>query len=326
MVTIKDIAKIAGVSHTTVSRALNDSPLIKPDTKKRIAAIAASLNYIPNVNAKSLVNQKSYIIGLYFSNLTEGTSDSFVVDVIKGINATLPSGYSLAVNDVPNMDQPFEDLHRMDGAIVMSQSDQDDRFIEYLIQQKIPIVVLNRQIDQSNILNVTSKDEVGVYHAICQVIEDGHTSIAMIEGNATFRSSIERKKGFIRALNQYNLSIPDNYYVKGEFTIESGKQATQQLLNLPHPPQVIFCSNDDMAIGAIHACQKNGWLVPEKIKIIGFDNILFSKYTNPALTTISKPVFEMSQHGTQLLLDAIGHQSVPKQVLLDTTFIRRESY
>ena len=104
MVTIKDIAKVAGVSHTTVSRALNDSPLIKPETKKKIAAIAESLHYVPNVNAKSLVNQKSYIIGLYFSHLSIGTSDSFLVEVIKGISDTLPSEYTLAVHELLQSD------------------------------------------------------------------------------------------------------------------------------------------------------------------------------------------------------------------------------
>jgi LacI family transcriptional regulator len=325
MVTIKDIAKIAGVSHTTVSRALNDSPLIKPATKKKIGEIARSLNYTPNVNAKSLVNHKSYIIGLYFSNLSAGTSDRFLVEVIKGINTTLPPEYRLVVRDMTTVSSPVEDLPRMDGIIVMSQSDQDDAFIEQLSQLNLPIVVLNRQIDRSTLLNVTSNDSQGVYQAIKHAIESGYKKFAIIEGKPTFRSSMERKRGFLQALHEYNLTFRKEYAQIGDYSIESGRECTKQLLALSDPPEVIFCSNDDMAIGAINTCLEEGLNIPADVAIIGFDNIPFSKYTNPPLTTISKPVFEMSQLGAQLLLEAINGPVTTKQYLLDTELITRQS-
>ena len=325
MVTIKDIAKIAGVSHTTVSRALNDSPLIKPATKQKIGEIARSLNYTPNVNAKSLVNQKSYIIGLYFSNLSAGTSDRFLVEVIKGINTTLPSEYRLAVHDMTTLSHPAEELPRMDGIIVMSQSDQDDAFIEGLSQIDLPVVVLNRQIDKPSLLNVTSNDAQGVYQAIDYAIQLGYQKFSIIEGKPTFRSSVERKKGFLQALADHQIAFPKEYAVIGDYSIESGRTCAKQLLELADPPEVIFCSNDDMAIGATNTCLEKGLAIPADIGIIGFDNIPFSKYTNPPLTTISKPVFEMSQLGAQLLLDSLAGTVSKKQYLLDTELTIRQS-
>jgi len=325
MVTIKDIAKVAGVSHTTVSRALNDSPLIKTATKKKINEIAETLNYIPNVNAKSLVNQKSYIIELFFSHLSKGTSNSFLGDVIKGINDTLPKEYSLAVHELQEVSHDFDHLNRIDGAIVMSQSDQDDAFIEALAKQQIPLVVLNRQLDNSRFNNVTSNDAQGVYHMIQYAIDQGYTKFACIEGIPSFRSTIERKRGFDQALAKAGLTCPSAYTVSGDFSLASGQTGAQQLLALSDPPEVIFCSNDDMAIGAINYCLQAGLRIPEDIAIIGFDDIPFSPFTYPPLTTISKPVYEMSKRATELLLASLSEADQQKQLFLDTSLTIRQS-
>ncbi|WP_430609319.1 LacI family DNA-binding transcriptional regulator [Enterococcus sp. DIV0876] len=325
MVTIKDIAKIAGVSHTTVSRALNDSPLIKPATKKKISEIADTLNYIPNVNAKSLVNQKSYIIELFFSHLSKGTSNSFLGDVIKGINDTLPKEYSLAVHELQEAAADFDNLNRIDGAIVMSQSDQDDAFIEALSKQNIPLVVLNRQLDTTRYRNVTSNDAQGVYKMIHHAIDQGYTKFGLIEGVPSFRSSIERKKGFDQALAEADLTYPPEYIVSGDFSLVSGQKGAQQLLSLPTPPEVIFCSNDDMAIGAINYCLQAGFTIPKDIAIIGFDDIPFSQFTYPPLTTISKPVYEMSKRATELLLASPSEEDSQTQFFLDTSLTIRQS-
>src|SRR5699024_8403689 len=130
MVTIKDIAKLAGVSHTTVSRALNNNPLIKKETREQIQKIAKELNYAPNFNAKSLVNQKNYMIGLFFSSISQGTSSSFLVDTIKGIRSILDDSYTLSIEGIEDI-QHWEHVNfqRYDGILVMSQSDGDHAFL-----------------------------------------------------------------------------------------------------------------------------------------------------------------------------------------------------
>ncbi|MGX7200247.1 LacI family DNA-binding transcriptional regulator [Enterococcus nangangensis] len=327
MVTIKDIAKVAGVSHTTVSRALNDSPLIKTATKDKIKTIAAEMNYVPNFSARSLVQQKSYRIGLFFSSIQEGTSASFLVDAIRGINGTLSSRYSLAVNGIDTLAN-YDNINPQvyDGIIIMSQSDDDDYFIQVVREAGIPFVVLNRQLDDENILNVTSNDSLGVAEGIRYGISLGHRKIALIGGKAGFRSSIERRLGFIEGVTTSGLPLPTDYLVEGDYSIESGRECCEKLLALTNPPTLIFCANDDMAIGALKACAAAQLKVPQDVAIMGFDNILFSQYTSPALTTVSKPIYEISQTGTAMLLDAIAGEDIqPKQKLLQTTLVKRES-
>lgn len=327
MVTIKDIAKIAGVSHTTVSRALNDSPLIKPATKEKIKELAESLHYVPNFNAKSLVNQRSYRIGLFFSSIEKGTSASFLVEVIKGINHVLNDRYSLSVNGLDTINH-FEDIKPQiyDGIIIMSQSDDDDPFIQFVKETTIPFVVLNRQLEDSNEYNVASNDAKGVKEAISYGISVGHKKIAMIGGQEGFRSSMERKKGFVAALKSAQLPFNKDYFLSGDYSIESGRLLGEKLLTLEDPPTLIFCANDDMAIGALKAAFALQLNVPNDVAIIGFDDILFASYTTPALTTVAKPIHEIAEVGTEMLLKILKNEPVDeKQKFLDTTLVIRES-
>lgn len=327
MVTIKDIAKIAGVSHTTVSRALNNSSLIRPETKEKIHKIAEELNYVPNVNAKSLVTQRSFMIGLFFSSLEHGTSDSFLVEVIKGINSVLPDQYNLSVKGIDTLKNfDFLSLQRFDGVIVMSQTDQDDQFITALQTAAIPFVILNRQADPKDFVSVTSNDRQGVLQGMEYAIARGIREIGFIEGKKGFRSTIERKKGYLDSLAAHMIPFRPEWVAVGDYSIESGRIACEKLLQLSQVPKLIFCSNDDMAIGALKACHAHGLHVPEDISLMGFDGIPFTHYTSPALTTIRKPVMKISQVGTQALLHLIQKEVVQeKQILIDTSLEIRDS-
>jgi LacI family transcriptional regulator len=327
MVTIKDIAKLAGVSHTTVSRALNDSPLIKPATKDKIKKIAAELHYVPNFNAKSLVNQKSYTIGVFFSSISHGTSSSFLVDVIKGVNSVLDENYSIAVNGIDTLVH-FDKIisKRFDGIIVLSQSDTDNAFIYYIQQTGIPLVVLNRRLDDPSIPNVSANDQQGVEQAIDEAISLGHKNLAYINGKSSFRSSAERKQGFVNSLSKHRLTVQPEFMVNGDYSMESGFEKMKQLLDLPTPPSLVFCANDDMAIGALKACFSKERKVPNDISIIGFDDIAFAQYSTPALTTIHKPIDKISEIGMQMLIALMNNGTLEKtQILVDTFLVKRES-
>ncbi|EES73902.1 LacI family DNA-binding transcriptional regulator [Paenibacillus sp. MB22_1] len=304
MITIKDIARVAGVSHTTVSRALNGSPLIKPETRAKIEKIAAEMNYVPNVSAKSLVMKKTYTIGLFFSSIDQGTSASFLVDAIKGIHHALDENYSLTVHGIDGI-RHLEGIspHRFDGILVMSQSDADNAFIYHVKQAGIPLVVLNRYLDDPGIVNVVANDREGVREAINYAIAQGHRRLAIMEGKAGFRSAAERKQGFLESLLAHGLALPAEYQVAGDYSIDSGYRMMNALLDLKEPPTLVFCANDDMAIGAMNACFARGVNVPNQVSLIGFDDIVFAGYTNPALTTIRKPVADISELGTRKLIE-----------------------
>ncbi|RCX22565.1 LacI family transcriptional regulator [Fontibacillus phaseoli] len=327
MVTIKDIAKVAGVSHTTVSRALNGSPLIKQETKDKIAKIAAELNYIPNFSAKSLVMKKSYTIGLFFSSIDQGTSSSFLVDVIKGIHHALDENYSLTVHGIDSI-RHLDGIspYRFDGILVMSQSDADNEFIYHVKRAGIPLVVLNRHLEDPGIMNVVADDKSGVREAIDYAIALGHRKLAMIEGKAGFKSSTERKQGFMDSLLAHSLPPSSEYFVSGDYSIESGYVRMTSLLALPVPPTLVFCGNDDMAIGAMNACYAGRISIPDQLSLIGFDDIVFARYTNPALTTVRRPIADISELGTQKLIELMQEpQTKPEQVLVKTEFMIRKT-
>ncbi|MBO1510174.1 LacI family DNA-binding transcriptional regulator [Metabacillus bambusae] len=326
-VTIKDIAKLANVSHTTVSRALNDSPLIKDKTKQKIIEIANQLNYSPDVHARSLVLQKSYTIGLFLTSLVNGTSSSFLAETIKGVHTVIDENYNLFVRGIQDF-QSFSSItrKRFDGIILMSQSDVDNAFIYHVLEQKIPLVILNRKVEDRSIVNILSNDCEGAYEAVSLFIKNGHRNIAIIEGTSQFRSSQERKEGYLNALIDHNVPILQQYMVKGNYDMESGYEAMKKLLLLNSPPTAVFCSNDDMAIGAMKAINEAGLVVPTQMSIIGFDDIGFSEYTTPALTTVKRPIEQISMVGAEKLLELMDEVvGEPAPIYLTTNLVNRQT-
>ncbi|OOM14547.1 LacI family DNA-binding transcriptional regulator [Clostridium saccharobutylicum] len=326
-VTIKDIAKLANVSHTTVSRALNNSPYINEETKIRIKALAKELNYVPNYNAKSLVLLKSYVIGVFFSSISEGTSDTFFHEIIKGISKVIDKEYNLVIRGIDTYESSHPiDNKNFDGIIVVSQSKNDDEFINIIIEKNIPTVVINRFIENDNIINIMSNDTKGSYDAVNYFIKSNHKKIALIEGNKEFESSLYRKKGYIQALEDNNISINDNYIVSGRYNLESGYANMLKLLKLEDRPTAVFCSNDDIAVGAMKAVAEQKLNVPKDISIIGFDDSNFCSYVTPTLTSVKKDSLTMSEYGGISLINLIKNKEVDKEkVYIESRLIVRES-
>lgn len=326
-ITIKDIAKLANVSHTTVSRALNNSPLINEETKSKIKAIAEELHYVPNYSAKSLVLDKSYTIGLFFSSIIQSTSPSFFYETIRGINTVIEEKYNLVVRGV-NSYRDYSTINnkRFDGIILMSQSDNDNAFIYHVIKQEIPLIILDREVEEKNLINVLSDDEEGTFKAVEHLIQNGHKDIAIIEGKLKFKSAKKRKDGFLKALIKYKLPINSEFMVEGSYDMKSGYEGMKRLLNLPKRPSAVFCSNDDMAIGAIKAIFDKGLRIPEDISIVGFDDREFSEYTTPSLTTVKRPIEEISIIAGKKLLEVInGKKYEGEKIYIKTKLILRDS-
>lgn len=326
-VTIKDIARLAKVSHTTVSRALNDSPLINKETKTRIQAIAKELNYVPNYSAKSLVLDKSYNIGLFFSTLKQGTSPSFFYEAVKGVNSVIGDKYNLVVKGTDD----YKDLssinrNSFDGIIFMSQSINDSSFIYKIIEKEIPLVVLNTEIHDDSVINIISDDYSGAYKAVEFLIKNDHKHIAIIEGKKGFKSTQYRKEGYIQALIDNNIIINKDYMIAGNYDMESGYKGMKELLRLEHFPTAVFCSNDDMAVGAFKAIQERGLKIPQDISIAGFDDNIFSSFLAPALTTVKRPIERMSVEGTKRILEVLEGNELKKETLfIKTELVIRDS-
>lgn len=327
-ITIKDIARIVNVSHTTVSRALNDSPLIRQETKNKIKAIAKAYNYVPNYNAKSLVLAKSYNLGLFFSTLKKGTTAHFFHDVIVGANNVIKDQYTLSVKGIDDY-KTFAGIHKryFDGIMLMSQSMQDDEFINHVMNEEIPLAVLNREIGKNNVINIITDDKEGAFNITEYMIRQGHKKIGVIEGKQDFKASIQRRIGFMEALQKHKIPFNPSFSEVGNFDLQSGYEAMARLLQKDELPTAVFCFNDDMAVGAMKAINERKLIIPDDISIAGFDDSGYAAFLHPALTTVRRPIEKISYNGAKLLLEMINKNGKTRSEVLyvHTELVIRDS-
>ncbi len=316
------------VSHTTVSRSLNDSPLISDETKEKVKAVAAKYNYRPNVSARSLVLSKSYNIGLFFSTLKTGTTANFFLNTVRGVNKVIKGRYNLPVEAIDDFES-YQQVNKrnFDGIIVMSQSPNDNEFIAHVLKEKIPIVVLNREVIDQKVTTVLSDDLTGVFNLTKYIIGQGHKNIAIIEGKPEFKTTQKRKQGFLTAHAEFGLKFNEALSFQGNYDLQSGYDAMQRILDLEDIPTAVFCSNDEMALGAMKATKQREIAMPDEISIAGFDDMGFTAFLTPALTTVLRPVEEMSSEGAQILLNKIESKVVEELGILnlDTKLVIRDS-
>lgn len=321
--TIKDIAQKAGVSLMTVSRALNNSDLVTDETRDKILKIAEELNYKANISARSLVSQKKYSIDVVFSTMSSDTSASFMVSCLQGIYQTLDKDYSLVVKDLSHGFKHFN-LSRVDGVILVSQQQSDDAFIEFAHNEGANIVVINRTTCVPNTINITVDESEGAKLAVNHLISNGYKKIAIINGPQNIQSSTDRGNGYTVALAEANIDVNVSYSQIGYFTFSGGYQAALNLLSLENIPDAIFCTNDEMAVGALKALEEKD--LRDKIAVIGFNNSDISQYTTPALTTVKKPIGEMAKQGSDILFSLIRGKNQSQFVhVLDTELVIRDS-
>lgn len=324
--TIKDIAKVAGVSHMTVSRALNGSDTVTNETRDRVLKIAAELNYRPNLQARSLVMNRKYSIGVVFSTLSSATAPSFMQACLNGIYQTLAKDYNLVVKDLERGLEHFN-LSRVDGVIFVSQQESDDSFIDFALAQGTKLVVINRRVERESLINVTADEVGGAASAVKFLIEHNYRRIALINGPAKIQSSIDRQQGYQQALLDSNISIVADLIKDGKFSIQGGYDAMKVILHESRDgqiPDAVFCSNDEMAFGALKAINEVGLNVPNEIAIIGFNDSDICQFTTPALSTVKKPIEEMARFGAEALFALINQEVTdnPVQQLATELVIR----
>jgi DNA-binding LacI/PurR family transcriptional regulator len=307
-VSIYDIAKKAGVSPSTVSRALEDHPRIGAATRKRIQELAVEMNYVPSTVAKSLASNKTWTIGMVLATIT----DPFMGRVVEGVEqVAIETGFNVFVSTSQNDRQReiavIETLQkrRVDGIIVIAShlSDRSPRFFE---RSKVPIVVINEQNPGKNMHFVAVDDVRGARLAVEHVIALGHQRIGYVSILNRPQSNQHRFKGYQDALEAAGIAV-DPALIFSSHTIEDHVRVGEASLEplLAAGATAVFCYNDSAAIGLLAACHKHGISVPGDLSIIGFDDIDMAAYTMPQLTTIRQPRFElgrMAMHMMQALL------------------------
>ncbi|WP_435168856.1 LacI family DNA-binding transcriptional regulator [Paenibacillus glycanilyticus] len=332
MVTIKDIAKSAGVSVTTVSRALNGYDDVNEGTRLKIKSIAEKLGYSPNMAARSLISKKTKTLGLLLSNVTRDSSkDNIAYEVLCGINDR--SGeldYDLVLFSTTPQKQVMKSYKTLcqergvDGVIIMGIR-LDDPYLKEVVSSDIPCVLIDIKLEGLNVGYVTSDNTSGAFAAVNHLLELGHRHIAFINGHAQADVSLLRQEGYLQALAHHGISFDSSLVFNGEFSEQGGREAAKRVIADKPEVTAIFCASDLMAIGALQGVRDMGQRVPENISLIGFDNINITEYCRPALTTVHQYKYELGYHAAQLLIDMLEGKETNHHITLATQLIERES-
>lgn len=311
-VTLKDIARVAGVSHSTVSRALHGNPMIPPKTAARIRKVAEELGYVPNSIASGLRQTHSKVLGV----LVRRIDDAFLAEVLQGIEDVLyAEGYGLFLatshRDPEREKAIFRSMseRRVDGVIVCS-TQVDEEHLRQLSEFGVPKVLINNQAATEMAHSVCHDDVSGGLALTNHLIELGHTHIAYLGHSRTGRITQERAEGYKKALKQAGLPFNSKYVAAGpNGSAEGGVIGLKKLLEVDVRPTAVVCFNDIMAIGAMHAARQAGLNVPTDCSITGFDNISLSQYVNPALTTFHQPRYELGTEAAEMMLRLLSRKN-----------------
>lgn len=322
-VTIKDIAKAAGVSYSTVSRALNGIGMENSESRKNIIRIAGEMGYTPNQAAVSLKKARSYMIGLYFSTISKMSSPYVLHDVLTGVYSVTGTKYNVVVKGIDMHEPGTLNPRYYDGVIVLSQRDNDLAFMREVLDKKIPMVTICRAVD-IDAPNVTTDEALAMERAMDYLIENGHRRLAVIEGNPELDSNRLRHRGWRTSCLRHGIDPDGLPVMSGNYRYASGYAAAKQLLS--YHPTAILCFNDEMAFGARTAIGEAGLEVPDDVSLIGFDNWDLSGYSDMHLTTIERNMGEIAREGARVLLRRLDEGIVDnRRIYLNNKLIIRDT-
>ncbi|MCP3028219.1 LacI family DNA-binding transcriptional regulator [Halobacillus sp. A5] len=332
MTTIKHIAKQAGVSVTTVSRALNGYSDVNAKTRKRIEKVAEELNYSPNSLARSLVRNQSETIGLLVSGFTkESIKDGFTVEVMSGINSYVAeTEYDLVLFNTDSSKQrkkTYTQLckeRRVDGVILQGIK-TDDPYLEEVMESDIPCVFIDIPVSSDHVGFVSTDNIEGARVAASHLAELGHRNIGMINGHEQAFVSKERLQGYKLGLQQHGITYVPEYVKDGSFIEQEAYNQAIVLLQTHPEISAVFCASDLMAIGAIDAATHLGYRIPEELSIIGYDDIPLASYVSPALTTIAQNKYDLGYYAARMLINILKNQQKPEKCILKTELKIRQS-
>lgn len=329
MVTISDVAKLAGVSKTTVSRVLNNHPYVSNKNRKKVQEAMEVLSYIPSSAAKQLRGQSSKIVGVIVSRIT----NPFFTSLLDSIEQeAVKSGYRLVIfqsRGKKDEELLFLDMLKngqVDG-IIMCSVENDVKLIESY--QKFGVIILcNEVFEHSKLPNVALDQCYGAYIGARYLIEQGHTQIAYCTGG-DFEGGFHgaaRNKGFLEALSESDLILDENWIFRQIHTVEDGERVANQILQFSKRPTAVFTSGDEIASGMIATFLENGVKVPEEIAVLGYDNQPFSRLVAKPLTTVNQPVHALGRETFRCFIAYIeGKEFTMNSDGLKLTLIIRES-
>ncbi|MCP4142569.1 MAG: LacI family transcriptional regulator [Chloroflexi bacterium] len=329
MPTIRDVAKLAGVAPITVSRVINDSSYVKLDTRERVEAAIEELGYVPNMLGQSLRFKQTMTLAVIITDIT----NPFWTTVTRGVeDVAQEHGYLTILCNTDESENKQEQYlqmllrRRIDGILLVSASN-DAKPVELVKKQKIPLVLMDRNVENVDVDIVRSDTEEGAYKLTNHLLSLGHRKITMLAGPRDIFTSVDRTKGFCRAFEEVGIEISNEQIIWGEFTKEAGYLMAQQALQNDILPTALFAANNFVAVGALQALQEKDIRVPEQIAIVAVDDIPPAYTINPFLTVAKQPAREMGKQAAQLLLNRVeGTMDAPcQEIVLPVQMIIRAS-
>lgn len=333
-ITIKDVAKLASVAPSTVSRVIANNPRISEKTKVRVREAMVELGYHPNFIARSLASQSTKVIGLVLPSSTDVFfQNPFFSTVLRGLSeGAHEKQYALQMSTGKTEEQIYQDVvnmvqgGRVDG-IILLYSRIDDKILKYLRDRQFSFVVIGRPYEsEEEITHVDNDNYRASREATEYLIRLGHDKISFIGGNKNLVMTMERLQGYQEALKGAGIPIVPEYIRHDEFLLERGQEAIQGLLLLETPPTALLVTDELMAIGVVNTLTKLEVAVPENMSIVSFNNVFFSELARPQLTSIDINIFDLGYQAAKSLIQMLLNPKEPvKRIIVPHQLIERVS-
>lgn len=330
--TIKDVAREAKVSPATISYVLNGKGNISEDTKARIYEAMKKLNYIPNLSARGLVKKTSKLIGVVIPQTEPGNrllfNNNFYSEIIGSIEYfARVQGYHVLIS-ATDANESYFNLARernLDGIIVIGA--YPDQFYQDVKKTQIPIVLVDSYFEDHYFHSIQINDRYGGYIATKYLLDMGHRKIGIFTGKIKEGGVVKKRyEGYVDALEEYEVDVNPDYIFEETIDFDSGLKLADRLLDRKSDITAVFCSADILAIGAMKGLHDKGIRIPEDISIIGFDDLIISKYVSPGLTTVHQDIAKKGEEAVRLLLNTINDNQKGKQeIILPLTLTIRDS-
>lgn len=341
----EEIAKLAGVSRSTVSRVVNNYKNVPKETRDKVMQVIEQYNYVPNTMARALAGKGTNTIGLFIVSVSDKKSHNRIyqnnyfapfVDAV--IDLANQSGFYVLVHtiyekkDFLKITEAFSQK-RIDGGIIIG-TEKNTETINRLINADYPLVIIDYDFNEilsfntqkKNVVVINSSDYEGTADALNYLISLGHKKIGFISGRTSTFSGKQRLKAYKDTIKKNNLLINDDFILKGDFIKEKTRNSVQKLIDSKNLPTAILSSNDDMALVAMDVFENSGIKIPDDISIAGFDDVPFASQVHPALTTVRLPVYLMAEKAIEFLSIMIKKDTtVFTQLIVSTKLIIRES-
>ena len=331
MTTIKEIAKLAGVSRSTVSRVINNDPNVSERTRTKVQSIIDQVGYQPNPVARSLISGRTRILGLVIPmSYSSLYTDPFFSLLAQGISSTCTANnYTLMLGLVePDYEKRANTNmlnNRLIDGIIVASNMIDDPLLDGLIKRQVPLVQIGRN-KRREVSSIDADNVHGAVTAVRHLVNSGRQRLATVTGHMDLFSSRDRLEGFRRGLEDKNLPVRDERIAFGDFTEQGGYTQTKVLLS-NSDFDGLFVASDMMAFGALRAIEEAGMCIPGDVAVISFDDIPAAARHRPALTTIRQPIHQMGSIAAQTLIDQLENDdtTTPRRIILPTELVLRET-